>query len=406
MFTNNLGANSSGINSPTATGQQSLGMTPWGSTTMLGVSQMGLQEALGAESQAANQIGGLANQYLTPSQNQFNPTSFSATQPNLVNPTTSAYNSATGALTANQGQVQNSIANNATTGSQTLTGLQQAYKSAMGAFNAAFGGDDSSLTAQNQFGQVMATNAANMNPYIQSGTNSTNQLDNILGNGGAAAQQLSINNLLTNPAFQAQLGLGANLVNNQQAVMGQLNSGAGAQALQNYGSANGANYIQQQIANLQGQAGLGQTAASSLGSLNNQSVTAEQAAMTAKAQAEASLMLQGSNNIAGQANTNVTNALAGSQLNSNNANSFAATQAQAAAAQQAALQGQFSNANTAYQNNYTGQLGAYNANQTAQLNYVNLMANKDLYQGQANAQYYLAANPQYTTVNSLGGIQL
>lgn len=406
MFTNNLGANSgTSLNSPTASGQQNLGQTPWGATTLLGVSQTGLQGALGAEQSASNNITQLANQYLLPSNNTFNPTSFSAAQPNLVNPTTAAYNSATGAQNTALTNSQGVAANNATTGANTLTGLQSAYNAAMGVFNNAVGANDPSQSAAAQFGNVESTNATNLNPYITSGTQSTGQLNNLLGNSGASSQQTAIQSILNSPAFQSQLGIGANLVNNQQAVMGQLNSGAGAQALQNYGATNGANYVQQQITNLQGQAGLGETASSALGSLNNQSVTAEQAAALNQANSQSGLVMQGAQNAATQANTNSTNALAGQQMSNNQANSLASTYSQSAAAQQAALQGQFSNANTAYTNNYNSQLAQYNAQQAAQQQYVNLMANNSLYSGQANAQYQLASNPQYTTLSTLGGIQ-
>lgn len=384
-------------------GQQSLGMTPWGTTTLSGISPQGAQQADAYYQQAVGSINNLANKYLTPSQNQFNPTSFSAAQPNLINPTTSAYNSATAAQQAGLNSSQLTQGQNTNAQNQALTGLQSAYGNAMNQFNQATYNPQGSIASQ--YNTALGNLNSNLNPYIQSGTQATGQLNNLLGSNGSSFQNTAIQSVLNSPAFQAQLGQGANLVNNQQAVMGQLNSGAGAQALQNYGSQQGSAYVQQQIANLQNQAATGQSAASSLGSLYNSGLGAENAAQLALGNSQFNNTMSGQQAIAGQYNTGVANNLAGQQLTNAQSNALASTYGQSAAAQQAALQGQFGNANTAYQNNYTGQLASYNANQAAQQNYVNLLANSSLTGATANAQAAYLENPQYTTISQFGGIQ-
>jgi hypothetical protein len=121
---------------------------------------------------------------------------------------------------------------------------------------------------------VYGTAQGNLNPYIKSGTNALYSLDSLYGLPGQAGQpntgngaQQAFANFTQTPAYTFGLGQGELAANRSLAAQGLNGSGAAAKALTQYGqgyaSQNFGNYVNQ----LQSLAGMGQSSASSLGSI-------------------------------------------------------------------------------------------------------------------------------------------
>lgn len=139
--------------------------------------------------------------------------------------------------------------------------------------NAAKSAAKNSTNAANQANQnatnVYNTNQANLNPYISTGTNATNNLAGLLGIGGnAAGSQDAFNNYLNSSNYNFTKDQGQKSLASQNAAT--YGSGATGKALIGYGQNLAQNTLGGYESMLQGLGNQGMGAASSLGGLGNQ----------------------------------------------------------------------------------------------------------------------------------------
>lgn len=139
--------------------------------------------------------------------------------------------------------------------------------------NAATKAGKNAMNAANQANQnatnVYNTNQANLNPYISTGTNATNNLAGLLGIGGnAAGSQDAFNNYLNSSNYNFTKDQGQKSVASQNAAT--YGSGATGKALVGYGQNLAQNTLGGYESMLSGLGNQGASAASNLGSLGNQ----------------------------------------------------------------------------------------------------------------------------------------
>lgn len=104
-----------------------------------------------------------------------------------------------------------------------------------------------------------------MKPYVEGGTAAFKQQQNLLGVGGAAAQQQAIGALQNSPFFQAQLNQGTNALLQNASATGGLRGGNTQAALAQFAPQLLQQTYQNQLANLGGLAGAGLGAATGTG---------------------------------------------------------------------------------------------------------------------------------------------
>jgi hypothetical protein len=91
------------------------------------------------------------------------------------------------------------------------------------------------LGAQQQLGTGLATANSSVTPFYNAGLGANSMLQNALGLNGAAGNTAATNAFHTQPGYQWALGQGANLVTNNAAANGLLNSTQFANSLTGYG---------------------------------------------------------------------------------------------------------------------------------------------------------------------------
>lgn len=104
-----------------------------------------------------------------------------------------------------------------------------------------------------------------LKPYVEGGTAAFKQQQNLLGVGGAAAQQQAIGALQNSPFFQAQLNQGTNALLQNASATGGLRGGNTQAALAQFAPQLLQQTYQNQLANLGGLAGAGLGAATGTG---------------------------------------------------------------------------------------------------------------------------------------------
>ena len=104
-----------------------------------------------------------------------------------------------------------------------------------------------------------------LKPYVEGGTAAFKQQQNLLGVGGAAAQQQAIGALQNSPFFQAQLNQGTNAILQNASATGGLRGGNVQGALSQFAPQLLQQTYQNQLANLGGLAGAGLGAATGTG---------------------------------------------------------------------------------------------------------------------------------------------
>ncbi len=104
-----------------------------------------------------------------------------------------------------------------------------------------------------------------LKPYVEGGTAAFKQQQNLLGVGGAAAQQQAIGALQNSPFFQAQLNQGTNALLQNASATGGLRGGNTQAALAQFAPQLLQQTYQNQLANLGGLASAGLGAATGTG---------------------------------------------------------------------------------------------------------------------------------------------
>lgn len=144
-----------------------------------------------------------------------------------------------------------------------LTGANQQAAAATAAATTEANAATYAANLQNQQFQQTQQNLA---PYMGLGTAAMPQLMNLLGLGsqGSAGIQTALQNV---PGYQFTLNQGLQQLQNQQSATGQNLSGAQEKGLQNYTTGLAQSNYQQYLNNYMNTVGMGQNAASGLGSI-------------------------------------------------------------------------------------------------------------------------------------------
>lgn len=108
------------------------------------------------------------------------------------------------------------------------------------------------------------TQQANLAPWLSAGTSALGAQSNLLGLNGNGAQQSAISSLQSSPLYQSLYKTGQNTVLNNAAATGGLRGGNATNSLYDLGQSTLASVIQNQLANLGGLSGTGQSSATSL----------------------------------------------------------------------------------------------------------------------------------------------
>lgn len=108
-------------------------------------------------------------------------------------------------------------------------------------------------------------------PFVTGGGQAYQQMQGLLGLGGANAQQQAIDALQSSPTYQAQLAAGQNAMLQNAAATGGLRGGNTQNALMQYSPTLLSNTIQQQLTNLGGLASTGLNATQNLAGLGQSS---------------------------------------------------------------------------------------------------------------------------------------
>lgn len=138
-----------------------------------------------------------------------------------------------------------------------------------------------------------ATNTANLQPFIGSGQIYNSALEGLLGVGGnPAASQSAFSNYLGSTNYQFQLGQGEQAIESANAPA--FSSGATAKALNNYAQGQAGSALAGYEGLLQTGAAQGESAASVLGVLTNQSALGQSANLNAAAGVTANADIYGS----------------------------------------------------------------------------------------------------------------
>ena len=117
-------------------------------------------------------------------------------------------------------------------------------------------------------------NQTNMQPWLQAGQAALGQQGDLLGLNGTSSQQSSIDALKNSPLYQSLFRNGQDTVLNNAAATGGLRGGNTTTSLANFGSDTLASVIQNQLANLGGVSGTGQSSAGSLNSSGSNTASA------------------------------------------------------------------------------------------------------------------------------------
>ena len=330
---------------------------------------------------------------------------------------------------------------------QTLTNLNNAYTNAIGQYNQTTGGTNlNGPTSGDIGGAYQGLNANNtsmyntaqqqFNPFIQLGQGSANQLGNLTGSNGTGAQQTAVNNMINNPMLSGVINQGAQAIGSLGSATGGLQSGNLMRELQQFGQQTSGNFINQQEQQLLNQASLGNSAAGQLAGsvgqqagVNSSNLAQQTALQQARTGQEQTQGLNQAGLITGQnaAYNAQQNAQTNQQLqygqNQNTALGLGATQAQnlssdimgiantqsnismaQQAAQNQALQQQFTNqdqlANQQYQSQYQQQYAQQASQIAANQSYLQNMVNNELAKGNAGSAKYQAEGQTINTMNS------
>lgn len=124
---------------------------------------------------------------------------------------------------------------------------------------------------QAQFAQTRQ----DMMPYLNAGTQALGAQSTLLGLNGNDQQQAAIDALKASPAFTSLFNTGQDAILANAAATGGLRGGNTQNSLARFGSDTLAQVIQNQLAGLGGLSGMGQGAASNLGSLGQSNANAQ-----------------------------------------------------------------------------------------------------------------------------------
>lgn len=143
-----------------------------------------------------------------------------------------------------------------------ITGDSQQADAAQQAAQTQAGASDTAIAEQKrQFDKMVEL----MLPYVTTGQQALTQQGNLIGLGGAEAQQRAINQLQQSPQYQSLVGQGENAILQNAAATGGLRGGNVQNALANYRTDVLSNLINQQYGNLGGLSQLGQASAAGQG---------------------------------------------------------------------------------------------------------------------------------------------
>jgi hypothetical protein len=152
--------------------------------------------------------------------------------------------------------------------------------------------------------QVYGTDQTNLNPFIGAGTNALASLSQLYGLPAPAGTNMPAGNALNaynaftqTPFYQFPLSQGISALNRSGAAQGLTLSGGQANALQKYGQGYASSNFNSYINALSGLANLGQSSATSLGSLGNQAAGTVLTGQTALGNAQASGTIGAQNQI-------------------------------------------------------------------------------------------------------------
>lgn len=127
-------------------------------------------------------------------------------------------------------------------------------------------------------------------PYTQLGASSVEQVRNLLGLGGADAQQTAISGIQASPEFQSMLKQGESSILANAAATGGLRGGNTQAALAQFSPALLSNLINQKVGTYTGLANSGQNAAGSIANLYAQQGAARAGGATTQANALSGLL--------------------------------------------------------------------------------------------------------------------
>ena len=137
-------------------------------------------------------------------------------------------------------------------------GARQAKKGQKAAANAQAQASQAGIDEQRrQFDAMMAL----MQPYVQSGTQAMGAQGNLIGLGGAEAQQAAINELANSPQMAALIGQGENAILQNASATGGLRGGNTQAALAEFRPQLLTELINQRFAQLSGMSQMGQASA-------------------------------------------------------------------------------------------------------------------------------------------------
>ncbi len=199
--------------------------------------------------------------------------------------------------------------------------------------------DQAIAEQQREFG----INQANQAPWLAAGQDALSQQMGLLGlgSGGATQQQSAISQLQNSPLYQSLFRNGQNTVLNNAAATGGLRGGNTQSSLANFGSDTLAQVIQQQLANLGGISGTGQTSANQLGSAGQNTANSISSLLSQNGQSQAGGIL-GTAGVNNNAINSISKSLGGLFGNSG----F-----------QSGLSGLFGGGNFSLPSSYTGSFG-------------------------------------------------
>lgn len=143
-----------------------------------------------------------------------------------------------------------------------ITGASQQADAAQQAAQTQAGASDAAISEQKrQFDKMIEL----MLPYVTTGKQALIQQGNLIGLGGATAQQGAINQLQQSPQYQSLVSQGENAILQNASATGGLRGGNVQGALSNYRTDVLSNLINQQYSNLGGLSQLGQASAAGQG---------------------------------------------------------------------------------------------------------------------------------------------
>lgn len=157
-------------------------------------------------------------------------------------------------------------------------------------------GTQQGLAAQSaQFGQARDV----LNPYSQAGSSALQQQQNILGLGGADAQQSAYTQIQNSPAFKALSQAGQDAILANASATGGVRGGNTQGALAQFGTQNLANLLEQQYGQLSGLSQMGYGAAGQQSGLYGQQGQLEANLLAGGGANQANLLASGGANQAG-----------------------------------------------------------------------------------------------------------